>query len=57
MKGMGSEVLSHGYDMTEAMTVIGKEDVSYGDRQQWREWVGMSGVMDRMSDSRCDCCE
>ena len=34
MKGMGSDVVSHGYDMTEAETVIGKEDVSYGDRQQ-----------------------
>ena len=34
MKGMGSDVVSHGYYMTEAETVIGKKDVSYGERQQ-----------------------
>ena len=34
MKGMGSDVVSHGYDMTEAGTVMGKEDVTYGHRQQ-----------------------
>ena len=34
MKGMGSDVLSHRYYMTEDETVIGKEDVSYGDRHQ-----------------------
>ena len=34
MKGMGSDELSHGYDMTEPETVIGKKDVSYVDRQQ-----------------------
>ena len=34
MKGMGPAVLSHGYDMTEAETLIGKEDVRYGDRHQ-----------------------
>ena len=55
MKGMGSDAVSHGYAMTEAESVIGKTDVSYRDRHQWREWVGMSGVMDWMSDCRCDC--
>ena len=54
---MGSDVVSRGYDMTEAETVIGKKDVSYGDRQQGRMWIWISGVMDRMSDRRCDCCE
>ena len=34
MKGMGSAVLSHGYDMTDAATVIGKEGVTYGDIHQ-----------------------
>ena len=34
MKGVGSDVVRHGYDMTDAETVIGKEDVSHGDRQQ-----------------------
>ena len=29
-----SDVVSYGYDMIEAATVIGKEDVSYRDRQQ-----------------------
>ena len=32
MKGMGSDAVSHGYDMTEPETVIGKKDVSYVDR-------------------------
>ena len=34
MEGMGSDVLSHEYDITGAETVIGKEDVSYVDRLQ-----------------------
>ena len=34
MKGMGSDAVSHGYDMTNPETVIEKKDVSYADRQQ-----------------------
>ena len=32
MKGMGSDAVSHGYEMTEPETVKGKKDVSYADR-------------------------
>ena len=42
MNGMGSDVMNNEYDIRESETVVGKGDVSYGDRQQWREWVWMS---------------